>query len=429
MSLPWPLSLIETGSQGLGNPWNNLLPSCQLKRLQSLMDQAVENAVAPVAWWCDTLCVPVHEDYKNIAIQRMRETFERACKVVAIDDELAQISMGANIMELYARLRICKWMRRLWTLQEAIVAQEILICFSDGFRSFRDLYSAIEVDNRADDRDLYYNDEYHDFFSPFLSNLEGTPLGQGSRFELIWKLIHDRATSFQADEPVVLANAIGVNPESILAISRDDPDERMLRFWQSLAEIPILILFETPPQLTTRGFRWAPKTLLSCFRKVGTNPFSPNPGFGHIGPGGKGLQLKRPGFRLTSDQSRLPLIGDNFSLRVASLDSSKMFCVRYWGPIEAPWDGEACNVDGSRSLREPAIILKWEPFGVPGTDAVLVDLCQENEDGNGLSCDYIASVIVEQVVEGLSARSLQRTDKWSVLEGEYLAKDQEWLVN
>ncbi|MCJ1359635.1 MAG: hypothetical protein MMC33_009637 [Icmadophila ericetorum] len=98
------LALSHVWSDGLGNPHDNLLPSCQLKRLQSIMNKAVHDNSTPIAWWCDTLCVPVHlpdEDYKNIAIQRMRETFEGAIKVVALDNDLLQVSKDASTMKHY----------------------------------------------------------------------------------------------------------------------------------------------------------------------------------------------------------------------------------------------------------------------------------------------------------------------------------------
>lgn len=145
-------------SDGLGNPNENKLPTCQLERIRSLLrelDQLdsswslfnkghgsrlwrrARDKCTP--FWVDTLCVPVGEAYReerSRAIAMMKETHERAYQVLVLDAELETYSMqcgtdanSSSVAEAMMRIFLSGWMRRLWTLQEGVLARNLHVKF------------------------------------------------------------------------------------------------------------------------------------------------------------------------------------------------------------------------------------------------------------------------------------------------------------
>jgi hypothetical protein len=96
-------------ANGLGNPTANTLPMCQLAQLQGMADALYiqETGIKKsVPFWIDTLCVPVSielDEYRKIAIQRMRKTYESAIKVLVLDPEIQAGSRSAGALESTAR--------------------------------------------------------------------------------------------------------------------------------------------------------------------------------------------------------------------------------------------------------------------------------------------------------------------------------------
>lgn len=143
------VAISHVWGDGLGNAWANTLPACQLHRIQSLVDAAhtdlvksqddVQNGTSMrsehISFWIDTLCVPVnvkHRRDRDTAILRMRHTYDAAEIVLALDADLLHCSRDAPTLELFPRLVLFRWTRRLWPLQEAILAKRLLLQCSDG---------------------------------------------------------------------------------------------------------------------------------------------------------------------------------------------------------------------------------------------------------------------------------------------------------
>ena len=75
------------------------------------------------------------------AISLMRDTYQKAEKVLVLDAELeATDHREMDFTELLARIVCSGWTRRLWTLQEAFLARTLWIQFRDG---------AVNIDERV----------------------------------------------------------------------------------------------------------------------------------------------------------------------------------------------------------------------------------------------------------------------------------------
>ncbi len=83
-------------------------------------------------FWMDTLCVPVkNQKLREKAIVKMRDVYECASNVLVLDAELMQHSAERDYREIFTRISCSSWLRRLWTLQEAVLNKNLLFQFSD----------------------------------------------------------------------------------------------------------------------------------------------------------------------------------------------------------------------------------------------------------------------------------------------------------
>ena len=122
-------------SDGLGNVKGNRLPVCQIKRLHGLLQQIQrlnanqlgDQPYPKVFFWMDTLCIPLEAEHRKLAIRRMAETYEKATQVLIIDSELRRVTFNDTPhFESFARIAASGWMRRVWTLQEGVLASKYM---------------------------------------------------------------------------------------------------------------------------------------------------------------------------------------------------------------------------------------------------------------------------------------------------------------
>jgi hypothetical protein len=146
-------------SDGLGNPFANALPTCQLQRLyvqlRSLPPDHESGVVSlgslQVDWtrqsfvrhpsrrspmfWMDTLCIPVHPEHGHLrdrAITQMASIYAAAVQELVLDAELMQCEVVSRpALESLARVACSAWMTRSWTLQEGVLARECVFQFGD----------------------------------------------------------------------------------------------------------------------------------------------------------------------------------------------------------------------------------------------------------------------------------------------------------
>ena len=114
-------------SDGMGNNISNSLPQCQLDYLSKIVNDLYPQARDPAPFWMDTICFPLEppEAY-NLATEKMRETYEDADEVLVLDSYLRTQPRGQlSNEECLIRIYCSGWMRRLWTLQEGILASAL----------------------------------------------------------------------------------------------------------------------------------------------------------------------------------------------------------------------------------------------------------------------------------------------------------------
>ncbi|XWW93971.1 hypothetical protein V2A60_001910 [Cordyceps javanica] len=148
------VALSHVWADGLGNPRANALPTCQVIRMANAvaeLNRTMNDSDDPQSEyriWVDTICCPVELEGKAIALERIADVYKNSAHVLILDSSLTCLNTTtSDLAEMLLRTFSCSaWMRRLWTLQEAILPKSLCIQFQDKAASasdlMRDLYLA-----------------------------------------------------------------------------------------------------------------------------------------------------------------------------------------------------------------------------------------------------------------------------------------------
>ena len=125
------IAISHVWSDGLGNPYANSLPRCQLDRIQHQVNQLWDPAIYIIPFWIDTLCVPLHKELRDLAIRRMYKTYISAYAVLVLDNSFQYVSGRVSKAEALIRIVYSTWMTRLWTFQEGRLSHRLWFQFKD----------------------------------------------------------------------------------------------------------------------------------------------------------------------------------------------------------------------------------------------------------------------------------------------------------
>lgn len=301
------VAISHVWSDGLGNPLENSIASCQLRRILTEV-RKIPGLPQPSAFWLDTLCCPVRPiAMRRQAIRMMRQTYEEADAVLVLDGRLNRFSINrSSPVEVAARILTSGWMRRLWTWQEGALAKRRYFAFQDQLFD-SDIFPSFVTQSRASVPlgEYRYWVQVSDVHASFRAKERIQTFNTRSLSHVLGA-VSSRRTSVAADESLCLASVMGCNLDSILEA---EPEDRMLAFWKVCPAIPTDLVFSTHTRLATPGFRWAPKTLLDNGEPVNTFGFSNDCAI----PTARGLSLTSSGALLLNalDQP----MGEDFWIR------------------------------------------------------------------------------------------------------------------
>jgi hypothetical protein len=247
-------------AHGLGNPGANALPRCQLEKLRDsvleIPSQATDGERGTASFWIDTLCVPVDNKWRKMAIRAMRKTYEEAENILVLDAELQEVSVSTSLEEIYVRIACSAWMTRLWTLQEAILAKKIYIKLADAIVDLGTLGNRISNLSY-----IFRHVREHLLFMMLLRELS-LEFWKGSRawgFSIVVGHARRRSTSKPEDEITCLSTLVQLSPD---AISDGPVGERMAQFLCGLRYVPATLPFHLCQRLELGAFGWAPRSFL-----------------------------------------------------------------------------------------------------------------------------------------------------------------------
>ncbi|MCJ1249173.1 hypothetical protein MMC30_006396 [Trapelia coarctata] len=250
-------------AHGVGSDAEDGLPSCRIQRLltmvQLTVDQLESNSQS-LLFWIDSLCIPRDEKHKRKSIGMMASIYSNASAVIVLDSMLQKISyLHQPVESLTLYLLMSDWNRRLWTLQEALIATKVCVVFQDQVVDFGQLFAAAYV--------AVPTPVTFDCMTDIARMLTGS-----KKIASLARMIRHRATSNMSDEPLIMSTLLGLDTASIAQL---DGEDRMCQVWLSLGTVSRSVLFTAEPKILRPGFRWAPSTFVFPEGGSGIPPYDP----------------------------------------------------------------------------------------------------------------------------------------------------------
>lgn len=252
------IAISHVWAEGLGNTLNNSLPTCQLTRIQRLVDNV--SGIESTPFWMDTLCVPQDnyrpelQEARREAIYTMDEVYKKCSAVLVLDSALLSTSVQAPLEQKLVRIACSSWLRRLWTLQEGVLGPRIMLQFVGGsLDMMKDLINYMENFPRTRELSQTVYTELVNFIYGIaaLRTIEKAD----TRIIKLWNVCQFRSTSESQDEAVCLSILLGNNIRPIMAAPGAD---RWTTFLLQQRVFPKDLLFTAGARVERDGFRWAP---------------------------------------------------------------------------------------------------------------------------------------------------------------------------
>jgi hypothetical protein len=305
LSHSWEEGIVESGKDVHGEN-NRRMHVCQIEMLRKTFNQLLAKIDGSKAvnypFWVDVLCFPRQATVQGRAIKQLRKIYLKASAVLVWDKSLLGREKTDNFIEMNMRIRTGDWSWRLWTFQEAILADRLYIAFKHGATVGIEELQKARDDAKKDPTSSYYYiwKAGHPFSLPIWklrnqkatkeasleqegpeSNMRYPSINSGTlqeenkyRVARAWQAVQYHLVTEPQDEAIVLASVLGLDVEAIQLTADKErnnqaaADQRMARLLYMIDEEPTLgipsgIIFLPSPKLPIKGYQWAPRTWLS----------------------------------------------------------------------------------------------------------------------------------------------------------------------
>jgi hypothetical protein len=249
------------------------VPACVVKFLSEAATAAYNSiieteAVATVPFWIDSLCVPEQPELRQTAISYMADTYASASAVVVVDSSIQRLSVEDPMEKQLFVLYVSSWVQRLWTLNEALLSQQLFFRVADGLIDFRYFFADEVLQMRL------WDPVAAKLLGWFGQMMIGPVLRSAARaagstetkpsYTLDDVVLHlaKRTSSRPTDEIFAMSGLFGLDPGKYWSLH---PDQRMARFLNEYngSRVPYDILFLDGPKLPVENYTWAPRTFMS----------------------------------------------------------------------------------------------------------------------------------------------------------------------
>jgi len=258
------VAISHVWSHGLGNAIGNSLPTCQIKRIMSIISQ---HSNPPHLFWLDTLCLPREPLHLRVqAVDNIRTIYEQAHRVLVFDEELLYTTLDhSQTVEILMRIMLSGWMRRLWTLHEQAVSSNLWFQFSNG---------AVRQDtllNRVLGDSVLGTDAIEpaiDIVALQTASLIANTSKLRNEKEVhvalarLWNSLRWRETSWNEDETICMANILKFDREQVEELQNTSFESRMTKFLDLFTTFPKGLAFLPGPRMQEASLGWAPSSWL-----------------------------------------------------------------------------------------------------------------------------------------------------------------------
>lgn len=351
------VAISHVWADGCGSTAEVGLPLCQVWKLSAI----VSGIISSGAFWMDALCVPKHPETRKRALKLMGKAYLDAEIVLVLDSTIQSCSSKAPSNELLLHLVLSPWMRRLWTLQDAVLAKKLVFLFSDGL---------LPLSRLIPDLAGLYTNTTEAGLAAEIHRLTKLRSLDTLKFADVARSLRWRWTSKPTDEVPAIVSLLSVDRQ---AIFEDPVEKRMINLLLAVANLPRNIIFLAGPKMETSGFRWAPLTSMSI--ATGTD--------------GGGLDLN------TTDTSALctprGLLASYF---VFSFEKRSFKANEHWN-LHDPTTNRAFFISNPRLEKEMYCcnFLLCDSLAAPsGVEMCIAVLGNVDADGQDLDCIYVTSL-------------------------------------
>ncbi|KAI0676869.1 hypothetical protein C8Q78DRAFT_50944 [Trametes maxima] len=263
------VAISHVWADGMGSTSEVGLPTCVVKRIAALAKTLLPESGA---FWLDSLCVPARRDSRKLALRHMARSYRDAAMVLVIDECIrTQCSENKTWEENLCRIKTSGWVRRIWTLQEGLLARELYFEFNDGL---------VDVEHRLglkpapdpncepqNDKPKQDRSGLWDRLVPSLLAFRGrnwsVKAGRPIALHEVIELLHMRTTTKAEDEIIAISSLLPLDVDALLAISGPDvAQRRMKEFLLQMGQVSKgLPMTPKTSRLTLPKYTWAPRTL------------------------------------------------------------------------------------------------------------------------------------------------------------------------
>ena len=453
------IAISHVWSDGMGNLHQNSLPRCQIMRLKVLMDEVSWSngrtfnkaqlgkfwrrlRGRTVAFWLDTLCIPVgseYQKYRSLAISLMYKIYVSAQDVLVLDSELQKTPIPVDNTEIFLRVSVSGWMRRLWTLQESVLGRRLQVKFQDGIVELVSMYDretekfwkkTPSIENlagspSADCRSFYWNDSSLRFLivekrePKFMGTIHTYKLPYGHDpvkekiqkecFAVLEAFVSSnyRSSLRKTDEHLCLSGLLGWDVACLKGIPTE---QRMKTLLGQRTVLPQGLLFIAGPRMLEKGWRWA----LQNFGNNGSKQLSAHLARRDPTPAklcAKGLVVQYPGF-IIPDSER-PINLQDFFVEVPLFEDYQPLICRVRGHLAANDEGTETSHISSPEISGPLAQLGLFFYCPPtvlvapnvSIGAIIVEMSEESDEDTliklegALECSYTRLATIEMLGE------------------------------
>ena len=269
-------ALSHVWSDGIGNPRQNAIYTCQAKAIQRDVDMlaSTEESISNTrVWFLDTLCIPLaNKEARKKGISVMNQIYGSSQLVLVRDKGLMDFETESkyDTLEIMAEIACCKWALRLWTLLEATASSNLFFRFKHVIISSQHLISGSRDIGRS------WSTIGDQVFQSSMSMTSGLSRLQQDealvqRIDLALRAAEGRSTSSKRDELVVIAGIAKFRPEQISLLQEHHGERQTIEFLKIMAYIESEVLMSVDSRLQQPGFRWAPERLTALCTALSAN--------------------------------------------------------------------------------------------------------------------------------------------------------------
>lgn len=373
---------------------------------------------APLYFWMDTLCVPPNDKaLRKAAIKNMRAVYNRANRVFVLDADLLATSgtrESLSAQEFLARITASSWVRRYWTLQEALLAKNLLFQFAD---------EAIRIIDPPDQKENiylhFYDNEigYYANNTDFMMRNRALSSSEHDKVESIWSSLGERSTSHKADELICVATLLDMDLGKLLDL---DEEKRIAPFWKMYTEFPLGVLCRPAEKVDDPAVPWAFANISDCATLVPPTIVTATQRNGI-------LRFSHHGFVISEQLRHTPAL-----VVTVKIDEDIYLIRQNLRSSNKPWSGIDFTAVGTRF----AVVLgQNRPETITACLGALIQVPTEDFDGtspeNVLKGIYLRAVSVVKAGSDFDiiTAEMQAIDRETTYNGLWIPSQQQWEVH